>query len=132
MSGSIHIVIPPLRERPKLIIEWLRTFIVEKPTLTGHVSDPLKHWTKGALELVSSFQWPDNLAGLRGLVDTLFFKGVLRSGKEKITEDQVRAALFEMYGPSSHLTSEHPVQAGGSELASLLNQEICLLIRASG
>jgi hypothetical protein len=118
-SGSIHIVIPPLRECPKLIIHWLRDLIIAKPTLTHHVPDPLKYWSKGALELVSSFHWPDNLAGLRCLVDTLFFKGLLRSGKEKITEDQIRAALSEIYGPSSGLTSDHPLQPKSKELASL-------------
>lgn len=115
VSGSIHLPVPPLRECPKLIVSRLRQFIVNKSTLSAPVSDPLKYWSKEALDAVCSFHWPDNLAGLRGLVDTLFFKGALRSGEDQITEQQIRGALWEMYGPASLITSQNPVQTGSSD-----------------
>jgi DNA-binding NtrC family response regulator len=120
VSGSVHIPVPPLRECPKLIVSRLRHLIINKPTLNIIDPDPLKYWTKPALDAVSSFHWPDNLAGLKGLVDTLFFKGVLRSGKDQITEDHIRGALWEMYGPASLVTSELPVQTGSNEFELLL------------
>lgn len=116
VSGAVKLAVPPLRECLMLIEDKLRSLVVQRAFLRKPNDDPLENWTTEALDLVCGYPWPDNIAGLKALVDTLFYSGALRSSSDVITAKHIEKALENIYGDPSPASSGHPGQAGSTLL----------------
>ncbi len=70
-SSNAPLELPPLRERPEDILDWVGLFVEE--TLAPR---PSRLLAAGAAECLLLYSWPDNLRGLRG-----FARGLVDQAK---------------------------------------------------
>jgi two-component system NtrC family response regulator len=82
----IHIIVPPLRERPEDIPALLEHFL--KYYAAHHHTSP-RAWSPEAIDLLSAYDWPGNVRQLRNIVERI----VLKSAGPRVEIDDVRREL---------------------------------------
>jgi two-component system nitrogen regulation response regulator NtrX len=82
----IPVIVPPLRDRKEDISLLAHHFLDRICQRTGK---GMKHWEKGAIELLETYTWPGNVRELKNFVERL----VIMSSAVTIVSDEVRRSL---------------------------------------
>lgn len=78
--------VPPLRERPEDILALATAFL---PRIAARLKRPVKGFSPGTLELMSSYHWPGNVRELQNAIE----RAVNVASGELISEEDLPAVL---------------------------------------